>query len=65
MAKTIWDLAVEYGREHKGTVDIEVFVDGAKAVLKEIESLLSVSQIRSYHEIYDELVEKIKELKGE
>ena len=36
MAKTIHDLAVAYGREHQGTVDIEVFEAGANAVIEEI-----------------------------
>lgn len=62
MAKTIHDLAVVYGKEHQGTVDIEVFEDGAKTVLDIIENCydwydpLSVTG--------DKVRKKIKELKG-
>lgn len=41
------------------------FIQGANAVLEEIEPLLHLSQIHSYHEIYDDIMAKIKELKGE
>lgn len=40
MAKTINDLAVAYGKEHQGTVDIEVFEAGANAVLEKVETYI-------------------------
>ena len=39
MAKGIYAMALAYGRERQGTVDIETFEAGAYAVLDEIESL--------------------------
>ena len=46
--------------------DIEqAYEDGANAVLEEFRKLLQVSQIRSYHEVYDDIVELVKRLKGE
>ena len=57
MAKTIHDLAVAYGKEHQGTVNIEFFEDGANAVLERIkEAANNCSDIK--------LLTVIKELEG-
>ena len=63
MTKTIHDLAVAYGREHRGTVDIEDFEAGAKAVLEEIENFAETN-FSDYLEPIKLLRDKIKELKG-
>ena len=65
MAKTIREMADNKYPIYDDVWMHNAYIEGAKAVLKEIEAMLSVSQVRSYHEIYDELLEKIKELKEE
>lgn len=62
MAKTIHDVAIACGKEHQGTVDIEVFEVGANAVLAEIEKCLDEKYaITSFYRVKD----RIKQLKGE
>ena len=43
----------------------KMFEYGVNYTLDEIEALLQVSQIHSYHEVYDDIVKLIKQLKGE
>ena len=38
---------------------------GVNAVLEDIKALLPVSQIHSYHEVYDDIVGLVRQLKGE
>lgn len=47
MAKTIHDLAVAYGKEHQGTVDIEIFEAGAKAVINKIVEAYNIRGIET------------------
>ncbi len=59
---SIHELAVAYGRQHQGTVDIEVFEAGAMAVIERLEHVYSCP-------LYDGdrgyiIKEKLKELKG-
>ena len=68
MARIIHDLAVAHGKEHQGTVDIEVFEAGANAVLEEIEQELPKSdkQLNDYGKALLWRINKcIKELKDE
>lgn len=61
MAKTIHDLAIAYGKEHQGTVDIEVFEDGAKTVIGIIEKCFEEpSMIQGYSDI----MAAVQEMKG-
>lgn len=65
MAKTIHDLAVDYGKNHLGTVDIEVFEAGANAVIKEIMDCFPTSPFIVPKETLEAIVNRIKELKEE
>lgn len=38
----IEEMAIAYGKEHQGTVDIEVFEQGANYVLKHIEEATNI-----------------------
>lgn len=74
--KTIKEMAKEYGEANPNIVysaddvsdDTESpaldFEAGANAVLGEIDNLMRASQTRSYREIYNDLEELIKQLKG-
>lgn len=63
MAKTIHDLAVAYGKEHQGTVDIEVFEAGSNAVLNIFDDII-IDNYDNTHDMAVLLIKKIKELKG-
>lgn len=65
MAKTIHEMAEAYGREHQGTVDIEVFEAGANAVLKEIIDCFPNSFCINPDEVLGTVAGKLQELKEE
>ncbi len=60
---TIHELAVAYGRQHQGTVDIEVFEAGAMAVIERLEHVYSCLLYDGWDRAYI-IKEKLKELKG-
>jgi len=64
---SISDMAESYGRLHQGTVDIEVFQDGANAVLERLESsiktMIEEGDLRSYLPVHS-LMQRINQLKG-
>lgn len=57
------DLALSYGRLHQGTIDIEIYEDGAKEIIKRIEDKLGFYCDRPT-EFYGAIEKMIKELKG-
>lgn len=59
---TIHELALAYGKEHQGTVDIEVFEAGAKAVLDRIEGA-TINDVTA-KEKYRNVLEAIYDLRG-
>ena len=58
MAKTIHELAIAYGKEHQGTVNIEDFEAGANAVLEMVEKEL----MRAFLEDFDGFSDYDREL---
>lgn len=58
------DLASTYGRLHQGTINIEVYEDGAKEIINRIEDKLNFYCDRP-SEFYGVIEKMIKELKGE
>ena len=67
MAKTIRDMAIEFGwtQEEDGRGYAAFCFDkGANTVLEEVESI-AFSDIGSYKSILDKIQNKIKQLKGE
>ena len=60
---TIHELAVAYGRQHQGTVDIEVFEAGAMEVIERLQHVYSCP----LYDCWDRaqiIKNKLKELKG-
>ena len=62
MAKTIEEMAIDYGHKHMGCCDIEDFEAGANAVLSEIEQAIKDCDVDGSP--YVAVLDKIKELKG-
>lgn len=61
---SIDNLAISYGRLNQGTVNIEIYEDGAMEVVKRIEDKLDFYCDRP-SEFYGAIERMIKELKGE
>ena len=61
--KSIYEASVAYGREHQGTVDIEVFEAGANFVLDAITECLPKTMSCNPNEVIDIIASIIKELK--
>lgn len=61
---SINDLASSYGRLYQGTVNIEIYEDGAMEVVKRIEDKLDFYCDRP-NEFYGAIEKMIKELKKE
>lgn len=61
---SINDLASTYGRLHQGTVNIEIYEDGAMEVVKRIEDKLNLYCDRP-NEFYGAIVRMVEELRGE
>ena len=63
MAKSIKDMALEYGHKHMGCCDIEDFEAGANAVLSEIEE--AIKHTEPGGSPYVAVLDRIKQLKEE
>ena len=60
---SIHELAVAYGRQHQGTVDIEVFEAGAMEVIEWLEHIFK-SPLYDGWDRAQIIKDKLKELKG-
>lgn len=58
------DLALSYGRLHQGTVNIDIYEDGAKEILKRIEDKL-VFYCDRPNEFYGAIERMVEELREE
>lgn len=61
---SVYDMAESYIRTHQGTIDLEIYVNGALEVINRIEDKLNLYCDRP-NEFYVAIEKMIKELRGE